>query len=509
MSNPNSINNKKANKKRYRHYEAEQEYLNIYNDDSTKKRVEGIEDFLDEDEDNDEDDSYTKNENFAIQDAQLMSEAEGCNGYSEEGRDSQDEFNAEENPNLAGNRSLDVEKLAYAYTSDIPKIAANVISSINEGNSGINFLHENKEGLNILQQDKVEQQEFYEKNTGIILHLSDLHFTQYTDEEDELYLLIKDLKKIYSIENEKLNLDNIDYIVVSGDLSSSADNEGLKKACNFIVELAKKCGIRDISKNVILVPGNQDLSWKVTMKSYEVMQGKSENYLDKEINKDFYLKRNMEIWKEKFNDFSALTYEKIYGEVFKKEAKDQLKVIKGEFIKKFKIAFFMLNTAENMDQFNKDNTYFDLENLVKASKYIPGDDYIKIAVGHHPLNIMSGDGDDIKFGNMLQSEDFRLYMHGHMHRDISLSYINSQNLNSDMLMVGAGTVDGNEDGLSSYSGQRYNIITINKVEGNDKLKMRIYTRERENFGTYWRPANIYYNKPLRGYTSSLEVNQET
>ena len=60
------------------------------------------------------------------------------------------------------------------------------------------------------------------KKEGIILAISDLHYTPNLDEENEAYLLINDLKNVYfDNPKSKIKLEDIDYMVISGDFVDS------------------------------------------------------------------------------------------------------------------------------------------------------------------------------------------------------------------------------------------------------------------------------------------------
>jgi len=206
----------------------------------------------------------------------------------------------------------------------------------------------------------------------------------------------------------------------------------------------------------------------------------------------FYLKRNDVEWYKKFTNYSKYLYEKLYKSPFPDNPKEQIKVILGEFIENKKIAFFMLNTAAEIDQFNREITYFDTDGLIKASRQLPQNNIIKIAVGHHPVDLTNSYGNDIPFANALQNENFKIYLHGHVHRTISLDYLNPQNINPNMLMIGAGALSVGKSGLWPGVPERYNVIKISKTDTPNKILVSVNTRQREYIGTYWQPAYIYY-----------------
>lgn len=333
------------------------------------------------------------------------------------------------------------------------------------------------------------------KREGYILHLSDLHFTANIDEENEAYLLIKDLKSVYFNNPENtLHLNDIDYLIISGDFVERGDSEeSFKRALHFIEILSNKLNIPN--HRIVNVPGNHDLSWTVTMASYHLAIGTpgSNDQVVTNVGADlFYLKRNDEEWNKKYTNFSKYLYENLYGVPFPEDPKNQLNVILGDFIDHKKIAFFMLNTDAFIDQFNRETTYFDTEGLIEASRQLPKEDVIKIAVGHHPVNLTNGYGNDIPFANALQNEDFKLYLHGHVHRSISLDYLNPQNINPNMVMIGSGALSVEQAGLWPGVPERYNVIKMVQTDNSDEIFVSVNTRQREYIGSYWQPAYIYY-----------------
>ncbi|GKU25072.1 metallophosphoesterase family protein [Clostridium folliculivorans] len=333
------------------------------------------------------------------------------------------------------------------------------------------------------------------KDQGIILHLSDLHFTPEINVENEVYLLVSDLKKVYFDNPENtLRLDDIDYVVISGDfIRRGGSKTSFDKAYTFIKLLSERLSLP--FQKFVIVPGNHDLSWDITMASYHLTQGlpgPNDQVVTNVRSDIFYLKRDDEEWYKKFTFYSQYLFERLYGIPFPTNPKKQLKVILGDFFDHKKIAFFMINTSAEIDQFHRDTTYFDTEGLISASKEIQGKDFIKIVVGHHPVCPTNGYGTDIQFSNAMQNEDFKFYMHGHVHRTISLEYMNPQNINPNMLMIGAGALSAQADALWPGVPERYNVIRIANTDKHGKLLVSVNTRQREYIDTFWQPAYIYY-----------------
>lgn len=117
---------------------------------------------------------------------------------------------------------------------------------------------------------------------------------------------------------------------------------------------------------------------------------------------------------------------------------------------------------------------------------------IKIAVGHHPVDLTNAYGKDIPFANAMQNEDFKIYLNGYVHRSISLDFLNPQNVNPNMVMIGAGALSVGQSGLWPGVPERYNIIKITETMDPDKILVAVNTRQRESIGSYWQPAYIYY-----------------
>lgn len=357
--------------------------------------------------------------------------------------------------------------------------------------------------VNSKLNDKIQNSSISKQN-GLILDISDLHYTSNLSEENEAFLLISDLKNVYFDNPESpIKLEDIDYMVVSGDMVENGNDEkSFTKAFNFISIVSSKLKIP--FDKIIIVPGNHDLSWKITMNAYHLSIGtpgindKTVTNIGSDI---FYLQRNNEEWEKKFKNYSKLLYEKLYGNPFPDNPKEQLKVITGDFIKDRKIAFFMINTAAQIDQFNREVKYFDTDGLIKANRELEDENVLKIIVGHHPLDLTNNYGDDILFANALQNADFKIYLNGHLHRSISIDFINPQNINPKMLMIGAGSLSVTEKGLWPGVPERYNLIRIRNVNESNKIVVTVNTRQREYIGSYWQPAYIYYSEPNKRLTN--------
>ena len=85
-----------------------------------------------------------------------------------------------------------------------------------------------------------------------LLHLSDLHFDAKTHTQTLLCWLLNDLQE------GGLNVKELDYLVVSGDVTDRGNLEGFEKAHDFLSELTKAFALS--AERCILVPGNHDVT---------------------------------------------------------------------------------------------------------------------------------------------------------------------------------------------------------------------------------------------------------
>ena len=106
---------------------------------------------------------------------------------------------------------------------------------------------------------------------------------------------------------------------------------------------------------------------------------------------------------------------------------------------------------------------------------------------------------DISFSG--QNADFKIYLNGHLHRSISIDFINPQNINPNMLMIGAGSLSVKIKGLWPGVPEMYNVIRMSKVDESNKISVTVNTRQREYIGSYWQPAYIYYSEVDKALTN--------
>src|SRR5262249_19667914 len=85
-----------------------------------------------------------------------------------------------------------------------------------------------------------------------IVHLSDLHFTAGTVPETKLQWLDDDIRK-----GNWLAGPELDYVVISGDMTHQGSTDGFRRASEFVSLLVERFGIS--AERFIFVPGNHDV----------------------------------------------------------------------------------------------------------------------------------------------------------------------------------------------------------------------------------------------------------
>ena len=157
-----------------------------------------------------------------------------------------------------------------------------------------------------------------------ILHLSDLHFSQ------------KKTATVWSsqlTEHLKINLkcNNIDLLIISGDIGTKSTQSEYLEAEKFIEEIRSELKIS--ASNIILTPGNHDLNWPISKKAYSKTiywddykgpmddNGKPDSECSILLGEHILLK-NDKIYQNRFRYFTEF-YKNVTGSPYPKEKKHQ------------------------------------------------------------------------------------------------------------------------------------------------------------------------------------------
>ncbi len=245
-----------------------------------------------------------------------------------------------------------------------------------------------------------------------ILHLSDFHFKSLEKDKASQTLLID--KLILNLQDSNLR---VDFIIFSGDLVFSGEEEiHFKDAyTSFLEEIGL---VLKISKrNIIICPGNHDVDRKAVSEPVK-------DYIRKIDNSDL-LNKLIEDNKEDIFGVSLkptsnyFSFEKSFYSLGESLGIDTITPLTSIHIRDFgnkKIGFVSINTAWcSSGNDDKGNLFFPKSELEKAISYLNQNNvFWKILVLHHPLS-------DLREFNKVAIEDFiysefHFMFSGHLHK---------------------------------------------------------------------------------------------
>ncbi|MCP4744572.1 MAG: hypothetical protein GY874_00285, partial [Desulfobacteraceae bacterium] len=320
-----------------------------------------------------------------------------------------------------------------------------------------------------------------------ILHLSDLHFG--TKENAELWhgQLTDDLK-------EELGCDQLDAIIITGDVARSAEKEEYDAAKVFIDRVCEEFELA--YENCLIVPGNNDLNWEFSKKGYKLVD--KEDFHDKvregeyiPVSEDVLRIKVDDVYEKRFSDFSHF-YNEIMGEPYPLEHERQGIIY---YLKDMDLLILGLNSAYRLDHYYKNRVSICPDALSNALGVIrKNPDYansLKFAIWHHPLNGPDQHHlTDHGFMERLAKSGFRVCFHGHMHKSVNDLFRYDQSPRGHKIeIVGAGTFGTPiKDWYEGYPLQ-YNLLKI------CQKKIIVETRCRTEIDGAWGPHSIWTQGP--------------
>jgi hypothetical protein len=318
-----------------------------------------------------------------------------------------------------------------------------------------------------------------------VLHLSDLHFAADTSPSTKLRWLADDIQK-----GDGFGFEQLDYLVISGDMTHKGNETGLEKAREFVSLLIKEFGIS--ADRCIFVPGNHDVQDRDT--SYDFRQNnegvKPEHCVSRGSG---FLVRNEANYPQRLKLFSDLFFKKIRHKPYPLDSERQgLAYLFPET----RIQFLTLNSCWQIDQhFRKRSGVHpsavaqvirEADQQIKEAR-ISGalaDRAVVLRVGvwHHAV---SGPGQmgDLDFLEHLMKNNVRIGLHGDVHelrRDL-VSYWHKDRIH----IVGSGSFAAGAEGRPESTPRLYNLLEIQRDLGS----VRVHTRCQLRSESAWRGWN--------------------
>lgn len=316
------------------------------------------------------------------------------------------------------------------------------------------------------------------KETPIrILHLSDLHIPEGDDPLSRLLPLSRDLED----PEEGLGIEQLDYLVISGDLTNKATPAEFEKAYQFISKLIERFKLS--AERCIIVPGNHDMSWAEQVYEFKSKSAvkvetlSAGTYLEEARG---YLIRNAERYPLRFNNFGKFYHsliQKPYPLTFEEQCESILFTDSG-------IQFLTMNSSWEIDEFFPDRSSVNHSALVrgidkadqqvkraKEVNTLPQDAQIlRIAVWHHPVTGNEKIENDA-FLEQLRKADVKVCLHGHVHEERA-DIIGYWHPTRQIRIIGGGSFGAPTAARPESVPRLYNLLEINR----DLSTIKVHTR---------------------------------
>lgn len=318
--------------------------------------------------------------------------------------------------------------------------------------------------------------------TARLLYLSDLHLDPNTNPGVLAAPLINDL--------EALGGGHVDYLVISGDFTNTASRGEFDVAREFVSRLISDLQID--AQRCILIPGNHDLSWDVTVYAWQpkrrVDPGAKADGSCIPMG-DGYLVRDDDMYQRRFDNFSNYLYHPIKQTQYPTSFEEQADVLTFE---RHGLQVIGFNSSWQIDEHKKDRSGINLGSVMNAISRANETwtqrgaiiSPLRIAVWHHPVT-GSEQMRDTSFLEHLRAAGVRMVLHGHVHHerpDVVYSPHNSL-----IHIVGAGSFGAPANARPEATPRMYNVIDIGLRSG----RVRVHTRARRRSEGAWNAWSVW------------------
>lgn len=323
-----------------------------------------------------------------------------------------------------------------------------------------------------------------------ILHLSDLHFSEDTDPFARFQPLTVDIKD----SNGGLGFDQLDYLVISGDLTNKATPEEFEIARQFVSCLIDEFELT--AERCIIVPGNHDISWDEIVYDWKPkriadIEKLPSSYYCQQGNG--YLIRDEKRYPDRLKNFSHDFYHPLLQKEYPLAFEHQCITTLFEQIG---IQFVTFNSCWQIDEWfpKRSDIHFGAlarglshadEEINKAKdegRLAMDASLLRIGVWHHPVTGNDKIVDDA-FIEQLCKVGIRLCMHGHIHEDRPdlIGYLHPRKVH----VAGAGSFGAPAEDRPESMPRLYNLLDVSR----DLKSIRVYTRCQPKLGGAWRGWN--------------------
>jgi hypothetical protein len=326
-----------------------------------------------------------------------------------------------------------------------------------------------------------------------ILHLSDIHLGTKSEARTYKTQLETDLLK-------ELGVRCLSYLVISGDIANRSTPDEYDAALELFNRLVARFGLGP--GQIIITPGNHDLNWDLAEQAYAFV---SKRKLPDPLPEGRYIPAgdagalicDEGLYQQRFANFSTHFYQKVFsGQPYPLDYAEQGIV---HLCPSDQLLFLALNSAWEIDHHYQDRSGINMDALSRALDQLHDgqyDDWLKIAVWHHPITGKEMMNDE--FMQLLAVHGFQICMHGHIHEAIEGFY--GYDPKRSIYIVGAGTFGAP---LRKQAGipLQYNLLTLDP----ETRTIVVQTRKKEKSDGAWSADARWGDKndPKPWYTLEL------
>lgn len=301
-----------------------------------------------------------------------------------------------------------------------------------------------------------------------LLHLSDLHFSAADQPERWHSALAEDLRR-------ELRVERLDALVLSGDIVDRGRITGYTAAERFI---ASVCGEFHVPRDrVVLVPGNHDIDRNASDRAVRAVRTRPHDFT---VGDRRYAIVDPSAYAGRLAGFAEF-FANTLGQPYPLDPRDQARLWVWDDLG---VVVLGLSSVGEIDGLRPGNATIDDAALSRALASLRGahDEFLKIAVFHHPLDSPGEDRlRDAKFLERLAVAGFSLVLHGHVHQaDNRLFRYDRTAKGRRIEVVGAGTFGARSAELPTGCPWQYNLLRFTDD------RVRVETRRREADNAAWK-----------------------
>ncbi|OLT59535.1 hypothetical protein BJP37_11325 [Moorena bouillonii PNG] len=310
-----------------------------------------------------------------------------------------------------------------------------------------------------------------------------------------------------------LGLEQLDYLVVSGDLTNRATPQEFEQARQLISGLMERFDLT--AERCIIVPGNHDLSWDEEVYEWKKKRLVEPNKLQEGTyveQGDGFLLRVEERYPQRFKNFSECFYQPLLGKEYPLEFKQQCLPF---LFPDTRIQFLAMNSCSEIDEYFRERSNIRQEALTQGLKVAnrqiqqakreehfskEAGSILRIAVWHHPITGNEKIAKDA-FLERLQKADFQLCLHGHIHEERTdiIGYLHPTR---KIYVAGAGSFGARTKARPESKPRFYNLLEVKP----DHSKIRVHTRCLRKDGGAWTGWYVWHKKNSRSREAYYEIN---